>query len=216
VADGQVIRVTGSGFSPSASIAIIECETGATGESGCDLSTLYTLTSSTAGSFSTHYIASRYLNLSSGTVDCAAPGACGLAAANESDTAEVASIRLRFDPTAPPPPALALAATVSPTGTVNTKNGVAIVSGTVTCNRPAMVSIYGQLTQIYLRFIFSSNFGITVLCKSSRNWTVRVQPTNGLFGIGGAKVTGTASGSIGGTYSQVPFKERIRLSSPVA
>jgi hypothetical protein len=210
VADGQVITVTGSGFTANATIALIECQTGATSEAGCDLSTLSSTTASSAGGFSSPFIASRYLQLSS-TIDCAVSGACRLAAANENNLAETASTPLSFNPKAPPPPALALGASLAKSGTVNHKTGVATLSGTVTCNRPVMASVFGELNQTYHRFIFTSYFSLSVLCTSSTHWTVVVQPTNGLFGNGTASVVGNASGSVGGAFSQTDISGTVTL-----
>jgi hypothetical protein len=216
VADGQVISVTGSGFSPSASVAVIECQTGATSESGCDLSTYITVTASTGGSFSTPFIASRFIHPGGGTtsLDCAVSGACFLGAANIADLSEGASTPLSFNPTAPTPPPLAIGGTLSPTGTVGKKTGVATLSGTVTCNRPAYISVNGELSQVYHRFIFSSYFFFSVLCTSSNTWTAVVQPTNGLFGKGAASVDATAFGSVGGTSSQVNLSGPVTLQFP--
>jgi hypothetical protein len=218
VADGQVISVSGSGFSPSATIAVIECQSSATSETGCDLSTYELVTASSTGSFSTPFIASRYLHLFNPgpvTVDCAVSGACILAAANYANTAEAAAIPLTFNPSAPPPPALVLGGSLGSTGTVGKKTGVATLSGTLTCNRPVLVSVSGQLSQIYHRFIFSSYLSGTVLCTSpSTTWSTVVPPQNGLFGRGAASVTGYLSGSVGGTSSQVEISGSVTLQFP--
>jgi hypothetical protein len=117
---------------------------------------------------------------------------------------------LTFNPTAPPPPALALGATLAPTGTVNHKTGVATLSGTVTCNRPVVVSVVGSVSQIYHRFVFTSYFSTNVLCTSSGTWSAVVPPQNGLFSQGTMSVSANAYGFVGNTSSQVV------LSGPVA
>jgi hypothetical protein len=215
IADGQVITVTGSGFTAGATIAVMECQTGTTSESGCDLSTYILTTASNSGAFSTPFIASRYLHLSGPTtVDCAVPGACFLAAANLNNFAEAASTPITFDPTAPAPPPLQLGGSLSPSGTVDQKTGVASLSGTVTCNRPAYATVSGELSQIYHRFVFSSYFSGSVLCTSTTNWALSVQPTNGLFGQGATSVTATVSRSVGGIYSQVDVSGPVTLKFP--
>ena len=211
VADGQVIAVTGAGFSPGATIAVIECQSGATGPSGCDLSTLHTTTATSTGTFSTPFIASRYLNIFPTRVDCAVAHACILGAANFANIAQAASTPLTFNPKAPPPPPLVVGATLNPTGTVVRKTGVATVSGTVTCNRPVFASINGELRQIYHRFVFSNYFFTTVLCTSSSNWSVLVQPGNGLFGRGSASADVSVYGNVGGTSSQVALSGTVTL-----
>jgi hypothetical protein len=213
VADGQVISVTGSGFTPSATIAVIECQAGTTSETGCDLSTYILTTGSSTGGFTTPYVASRYIHTSSPTtVDCSLSVACILVAANDVNTSEAAAIPLRFNLSAVPLPALVLNATVSTTGTVTKKTGVATLSGTITCNRPVMVSVSGQLSQTYHRFLFTSYFSSrNVLCTSSTNWSVVVQPQNGLFGHGMATVTGYATRSVGGTSTQSEISGTVTL-----
>ncbi len=217
VADGQVVTVTGSGFTPSATIAVVECQAGAVSESGCDISTAeFSTTASSSGDFSTPYIVSRNIQVGLGTIDCAVSGACALAAANFANISENASTSLTFDPTAPPPPALTIGATLSPTGTVNHKTGVATLSGTVTCNRPAFVSVSGQVSQTYHRFIFTSYFTTNVLCTSSGTWSAVVNPQNGLFAQGTMSVSAYALGSAGGTPSQVALSGPVMLKNSMS
>lgn len=212
IADGSVVSVTGSGFTASATIAVIECQAGTTSESGCDLSTYVLTTASSSGDFSLSYIASRYLHIGTTTIDCAVPGSCILAAANILNYSDAAGTPISFDATAPTPPPLQLGGTVSPTGTVEHKTGVATVSGTLTCNRPANVTVSGELTQIYHRFVFTSYFFMSVLCTSSSTWSAVVQPSNGLFGHGTATVNATAYGSVDGSYSQANLSGTVYLS----
>jgi hypothetical protein len=139
------------------------------------------------------------------------PGACILGAANYANYAESAGIPLTFNPSAPTPPALVIGASVAPTGTVDKKTGVATISGNVSCNRPAFVTVNGQLSQIYHRFVFTSYFYANVLCTGSGTWSVVVQPQNGLFGRGSASISGYASGYVGGTGSQVQLSGNVIL-----
>jgi hypothetical protein len=203
VADGQVISVSASGFTSGASVAVIECQTGATSQSNCDLSSYRVVTASTTGTVSTPFIASRVLNLFPAHIDCAVAGACILAAANINNYSEAASTPLTFDPHAPVPPPLTMSGTLSPSGTVVPKTGVATLYGTVTCNRPAYVSINGELRQIYKRFIFSNYFFTQAICTGWNTWSVVVQPGNGLFGRGSASADLNLYGSVGGTFQQV-------------
>lgn len=217
VADGQVITVTGSGFTAGATVAIVECQSSATNESGCDLSTYQTATASDTGGFSTPYIASRYIEvggLTPATIDCAVVGACILGAANYSNLSEAAATPLSFDPTAPTPPPLQLGGSLSPTGTVVHKTGVVTLSGTVTCNRPVYASISGDLSQVYHRFVFTSYFFASVLCTSSNTWTVVVQPANGLFNRGTATVNAAAYGYVDGSSSQADLSGTVTLTYP--
>jgi hypothetical protein len=143
-------------------------------------------------------------------------GACILVAANLANTSEATGTSLTFDPTAPPPPALALGATLSPTGTVNHKTGVATLSGTVTCNRAAVVNVTGQVSQTYHRFIFTSYFSANVLCTSSGTWSAVVNPQNGLFAQGTMSVSAYAFSSTGGTPNQVALSGPVVLKNSMS
>jgi hypothetical protein len=212
VADGQAVTVTGAGFTPSAFIAVVECQTGATSESNCDISNYQDITASSSGSFSTPFIASRYLQTGTSTVDCAVSGACILVAANYNNQAEAATTPLTFDPNAPTPPALAMGATLSPTGTVAHKTGVATVSGTVKCNRAVIVSVYGQVSQIHQRILTTGFFSTSVLCTSSGTWSAVVTSQGGLLTQGRMSVSSaSAFGFVGGTSSQVSLSGIVTL-----
>ena len=53
--NNKVVTVTGSGFSPNESLYVIECLATATGPTGCDTSTVSTVTSSASGTISLQY-----------------------------------------------------------------------------------------------------------------------------------------------------------------
>jgi hypothetical protein len=71
---------------------------------------------------------------------------------------------------------------------------VATLTGTVSCNRAASASIFGQLSQtIANRAIVSGSFFTSVSCAAPLgSWTATVTPSNGRFKAG--KAEATASG----------------------
>jgi hypothetical protein len=216
VADGQVVTVTGSGFTPSETILVLECQAGATGPFNCDINTVQSLFQPTDsnGNFSTPYVATRNIWVNSGWLDCSVPGTCVLGVTDNASLSEFASAPLTFDPTAPPAPILALGATLSPTGTVNHKTGVATVSGTVTCNRPAIVHVGGAVSEPYHHGSSGGAFDTSLLCTSSGTWSAVIKSPN-TFTKGTLSVTqATATGSptYYGTSAQVNLSGPVTLN----
>ena len=104
LATGQIITVSGSGFSPNATIAVIECDSSPTGPADCDLSTDLYVQATTAGTFITYYTAQRIITVSSrGRIDCAQPLACVLGVGNLANMPQGTLVPIAFDPNAPPP-----------------------------------------------------------------------------------------------------------------
>lgn len=89
---------------------------------------------------------------------------------------------------APPPPDIHF--TVNPSGTVNTKDGTAVVSGTVTCTGPAdFGEIDGQVKQFVGRFAVVGYFYSDVTCDGvTHPWSAVVSSDNGRFAGGKAQV----------------------------
>jgi hypothetical protein len=215
LADGQTITVTGSGFTPFMGVGMVECEQGATGPSGCDLSTLLELGTDASGSFSTPYSVTRVITTAAGklgankTLDCAL-SPCFLGAADISNYSVAASAAIAFDPKIPP----VLAGALAPTDMVNPRTGVASISGAVTCTRALTVQLYIDLSQRYRRFNFENYAYSSVNCgqtKRATKWTVAVPPGIGLFGVGKATVTVQLSSSIGNSYRNVTISRSIML-----
>ncbi|HMD46287.1 MAG TPA: neocarzinostatin apoprotein domain-containing protein [Acidimicrobiales bacterium] len=200
LADGQVIQVTGSHFSGRVPIGLVECLTGATGPSTCDLSNTVEVRSSGSGKFSTTFIVSRLITVNGVTTDCVTPGACILGVGNVFDYAEAVGVPLAFDPSLPLAPPLQIGATVSPTNTVYNNRGIVALTGTVTCNRPAQVQLNVTLRQVYHRAIFYGGFSSPVRCLGpSGPWNGKVFPQNGLFTVGNATVALEVFASADGT-----------------
>lgn len=101
------------------------------------------------------------------------------------------------------PPPLSITPSVSKFGSVVPTTGVATINGSVTCNRPVFVTIFGQLKQSHADTVLSGFFSAFVSCDGTTPtpWSVTVQTPLALFHgravalfVGGpATVTGTAS-----------------------
>jgi len=213
LADGQTITAAGSGFTPGASVALVECQTGSVAESGCDLSTVHFVTTTAHGAFSAPYVVARLITAGGVRIDCATRHACILGAGNVADPSQGATTPLAFNPKIHPLPPLKLSGTLDATGTVVPRTGVATVSGTITCNRPVTAGLEGQLSQIYRRFIFRSDASGQIACVASKPqaWTLTFQPQTGLFATGAATAQVFLTGSIEGTTSEVTLSGTVRL-----
>jgi len=186
--DAQPVSVSASGFSANASIAVIECTTGATTQDNCDLSTLLFTSADGAGDVSTNYNVFRVIQPASAptALDCA-PSNCVLAVADISDQTQAASTPLSFDASIPPPPTLQITATVDQPGRFD-HAGNATITGTLTCNLPADVSLNAFATQRVGRAILNAQgFGDTP-CDGTVPYTLTMNSYNGIFRGGSVSV----------------------------
>jgi len=96
------------------------------------------------------------------------------------------------------PPLLEIGVTVNPSGSVDSKTGVATVSGTATCSAyVAFLNVSGNLKQNIGRLTtIRGSFGTTVECFAGHPaaWSATVTPDSGKFGGGAAQVSVFASG----------------------
>jgi len=215
LADGQTITVTGSGFTPFVGVGMVECQEGATGPSGCDLSTLREVGTDGSGSFSTPYTVTRIMTTTSGklgankTIDCAL-SPCFLGAADLSNYSVSAAVAIAFNPKIPP----VLSGTLAPTDTVNPKSGVAEIAGTVSCTQPLTIQLYVDLDQHFGRFNFENYGYSSVSCgqaKKATKWALAVPPGIGLFGVGKATAVVEFSAQIGNSYRYVDVTGSVML-----
>jgi hypothetical protein len=125
------------------------------------------------------------------------------------------SAPIRFRADLPPAPNLQTDSRIAKDGTVVEHTGVATLHGKNDCNRAAYVTIDGELSQIYQRFIFRSTFHRVVTCARAGSWpfTIRVEPTTGTFARGEASVKFTASAraTAGQATTQGERRHRVRL-----
>ncbi|MGC4886379.1 hypothetical protein [Micromonospora sp. DT227] len=99
------------------------------------------------------------------------------------------------NPPAPAPLDLALA--VATQGTASTVSGKAVVHGTVTCNQPTSVALYGTVTEIVKKTIVRGDFTTRVDCVpgSPAAWTATATPTGTVpFVKGDVEVSTRAQG----------------------
>jgi hypothetical protein len=103
------------------------------------------------------------------------------------------NLELTID-TAPPPPLLDL--TVSATGSVNARTGIATVRGTITCTGGEELGknfMFVQLTQSIGRFQFAGEGWADFACDGTTHaWSTEVASGNGKFGGGKARVHASA------------------------
>jgi hypothetical protein len=99
---------------------------------------------------------------------------------------------------APAPPELALDLAVAPDGIASTLNGNAIVHGTVTCNKPTDVTVFGNVTEIVKKVLVRGGFStIPLACTPSApvSWTATAVPFGTTpFRKGDAEIDATAIG----------------------
>jgi Neocarzinostatin family len=187
--DAQPVSVSASGFTANAGLAVLECTVGATSQDDCDISTLVFANADGSGNLSTSYGVFRQIfpATSPAGLDCA-PSSCLLVVANSGDQTEAASAPLTFDASIPLPPALQITATIDPTGTFD-KAGNVTISGTITCNIPADVSLYASATQRAGRALFHADGFGDSFCNGPTRYRLTASPYDGIFRGGNATVT---------------------------
>jgi hypothetical protein len=101
----------------------------------------------------------------------------------------------------PAPPPLSIGLTVAGFGGVDPTTGQLTVTGSITCSRPVLVSISGQLKQDHAQSSLTGQFAFVVPCDDTTDWmaTVVIAPTvfegraADLFVAGRADVTASAT-----------------------
>jgi hypothetical protein len=95
----------------------------------------------------------------------------------------------------PPPPPLTIGLAFEPSGSASS-TGTATVRGTLTCNTPTTVYLFGTLTQKVTRFaVASGNFSSAVECSGTTPWQATISPGSSVpFGPGMAQLKLDASG----------------------
>jgi len=74
--DHQSVHIEGSGFTPRSSIAVIECISGSTAISDCDLATILIVNADSNGTFDGEYQVARMITVNGSSVDCGGPAGC--------------------------------------------------------------------------------------------------------------------------------------------
>lgn len=105
----------------------------------------------------------------------------------------------------PPPPApLDLDLAVATDGTASTVSGNATVHGTVTCNQPTLVELYGTVTQVVKSQIIRGDFSTQVNCTPANpvTWTGTATPTGSMPFVKGAAEARTQARGYDSEYDQ--------------
>jgi hypothetical protein len=112
LADGTTVEVSGSGFTPEATVALVECPASNLAESACDFSTGLFVQADASGSLSAAYRVLRDITSDGTNLDCSVPGTCVLSVGNVDDFDQRSVVPISFasaltaPPTAPPTAAL--------------------------------------------------------------------------------------------------------------
>ena len=87
--------------------------------------------------------------------------------------------------------------TVDPSGTVNSKTGVAVVSGTVGCSLPTQLALRASMTQAQkagkVNTTVQAATVIQVDCGAKKAWSAALTPATGAFNNSTARVTAATS-----------------------
>ena len=207
--DLQPVTVDGSGYTPFATIAMVQCVFPATGQDDCDLSNVQFTSADDTGAFTADFNVRRIITTANaGDVDCAtAPGTCSLAAANLDNQTEASAAQLSFDPNVPPVPDLEVALSVDPKGSVIAKTGLVTVTGTITCSQPAEGFLDVIIRQRAGRaFIDGESFSEVTCGPTPTPWSASTTGFNGIFKAGNASVDAFAGVE---TESQSAFDEVV-------
>lgn len=84
-------------------------------------------------------------------------------------------------------------------GKVDPKSGIAILAGTITCNRPSLVFVDGELGQKVARHTVRGRVSAFVECDGSVPWTASATGDNGPFVPGKAAASLSVVGIVSGT-----------------
>ena len=103
VLDGQLITVTGTNYPRGTAVGVVQCQTGASGAEGCDLSNLGQALPEADGSFTFVYRVSRFIRTSAGEIDCAVEGACTIGAGSLPNGRPGANTPILFSSGSAPP-----------------------------------------------------------------------------------------------------------------
>lgn len=118
------------------------------------------------------------------------------------------SLNISFNE-APPPPTVDI--TVDKYGTVNTRTGVATISGTYSCSNGDFIDVFGSARQAVGRFFVNGFFGFTEFgtCDGSTYpWSAQVFGDNGKF-AGGKAMTVTFAFSCGVFECAEGYSEQV-------
>jgi parallel beta-helix repeat protein len=91
-------------------------------------------------------------------------------------------------------PALKVGVAISPVGSIVLLTGRTTISGTVTCSKPAVVVVSGELRQRWGRHLTAGTFRAEINCDGSARWSADVTDQDRAFRAIGASAFVNASG----------------------
>lgn len=183
------VRLTGTGFHPGRTVAVVQCVSTATQRGDCTTDAFHVVPDA-EGTFAWTMTVRRFVTTAQqGEVDCGeAPGTCQIAAVVPEGTwNHLDALAIAFDPSAPPAPPLVTEWTVDPVGTVD-EDGVATVSGTFRCNRTARASLRLFLVQA-ASGVRAEAFGLCGTTRSTWSTKVRIRHSSVRYEPGPAEAT---------------------------
>jgi hypothetical protein len=95
--DQQTVEVAGTGYTPGATVALIECPAGSAAVSACDFSTGLFVTADGSGAIDTPYRAVRAITVNGASLDCATPMACAVSVGNVDDFDQRSLVPISFE-----------------------------------------------------------------------------------------------------------------------
>lgn len=211
--DRQVVDVTGGGFSAGGTVGIVQCVSGLTSTSDCDLGSVVFAEVDASGSVGSSFEVQRIIDTANAEdVDCAAAAGACVIAVGRTDLSEVATVAISFDPDVPPAPELDVDVAFNSTGSVVSKTGVVTITGTLTCSLPAEGSIFVSLRQRAGRAIIQG-FGDTFVedCEGTVPWSVTFSGQNGIFKGGKADIEVFGDAFDGSTFDSSTAAGRVSL-----
>lgn len=208
--DFQTVTVSGSGYSPDVSVAVVQCRVGAIGVDDCDLGNVTYPTTDATGAFTVEFTVERIIEVGGTDVDCA-PANC-VVGAGTFDLSEVAGVAVTFDPTVPPQPRLDISVSFDPTATVAAKTGAVAVRATVTCTKPAHVYLDGFLRQRAGRAYIDAYLFGEVHCDGTTSAVLAGQGTNGVLKGGNGELELFAYGESGSQFDSAFASGAVKLT----
>jgi lysophospholipase L1-like esterase len=221
LSDGQNVTVNGDHFDPNSQVTFTECPAGQVQVYfACDSDILDQVTAGPTGAFTATYQVARILTTNEGpdggSVDCAQPPGCILAALGNFDDDLTASTPLAFNPSVPPLPPLDLNLKLKPAGHVAADGG-AVLSATISCTTktPVEVSIGVTLTEDADSELASSSIATEQTCvktPSPVSFTVPEQDVPFVAGVGEATLNVSARN--GSALTQEMVSGAVTLTVP--
>ncbi len=221
LSDGQNVTVNGAHFDPNGQVTFTECPAGQVQlYFACDSDIFDQVTAGPTGTFTATYQVARILTTNEGpdggSVDCAQPPGCVLAALGNYGDDLTASTPLSFNPSVPPLPPLDLNLKLKPTGHVATDGG-AVLSATISCTTkaPVEVSVGVTLTEDADSELASSTITTGTTCvKTPGPVTFTVPEQDVPFSAGVGEATLYVSARNGSALTQEMVSGAVTLTVP--